>query len=258
MPGPTPVVFTTGGTGGAGRGNAPASKPEETTESIDPAAKTLMASFTSNNGLTFVPISQYDPAQYATGQLPGYEERAGVAAIFAMIGRATAPDKTVPLFINGFWSAVSGAGDPSLLKPKVTFSNGAGQDVTPEEDNGFPIVAGATNIVELLSKGPLLLQGAPPADGSPAPWLLAIKLTEDGKGIIANDPASGRQVIVAYDPATRTVGAVTSMFDPSSRTWTPIAEVTSVKLAGEASVPRSAISGLQGFAATNYLAVVIN
>ena len=108
-----------------------------------------------------MPISQYDPAQYSADSCRTIEPRRQ-AAIFTMIGRAIATDKTVALYIDGFWNAEAadkqGASDPNRCKPKVTFSDGAGQDVVPDESNAFKIVAGTTDLGALLAKGPLMIQ----------------------------------------------------------------------------------------------------
>jgi hypothetical protein len=75
---------------------------------------------------------------------------------------------------------------------------------------------------------------------------LATQLTSDGKGIVANDPASGKQVVLNYDAATKTVGGVTGVFDANSNKFVPFAE---------ASAGTPALAGLQGFAPANFLAV---
>jgi len=103
-----------------------------------------------------------------------------------------------------------------------------------------------------------MLGSAAPQGGGAAQWMLAIRLTDDGNGIIANDPATGRQVVLAYDPNTRTVGAVTSVFNPATRAWTPIADADSVKLAGDTTLPADASTALQSFVPTSFLAVTIN
>jgi hypothetical protein len=54
---------------------------------------------------------------------------------------------------------------------------------------------------------------------------------------------------------SRTLRAVSNL---AAKAWTPIVDVSSVKIAGEASVPGSALSGLPGFVATGYLAVIVN
>ena len=145
-----------------------------------------------------------------------------------------------------------------VLKPKVTFSDGAGHELVPADVNALPIVVGTTDLGALLGSGPLMLGSAAPQGGGAPQWMLAIRLTDDGNGIIANDPATGRQVVLAYDPNTRTVGAVTSVFNPATRAWTPIADAASVKLAGDTTVPADAFTALQSFVPTSFLAVMIN
>jgi hypothetical protein len=110
----------------------------------------------------------------------------------------------------------------------------------------------------VLGKGPVLIEGAAPQDGSVAAWLLAIRLTDDGKGIIANDPVSGRQVILAYDPDTKTAGAITSIFNPATKGFVPIAEAGSVQVAGDPTAVPDVSAALQSFAAGGYFAVTIN
>jgi hypothetical protein len=127
----------------------------------------------------------------------------------------------------------------------------------PRTANAFPIVAGTTDLGKLLGKGPVMIEGALPQDGSAAPWLLAIRLTDDGKGIIANDPVTGWQVILAYDPDTRTVGGITSIFNPA-KGWMPIADVGSVEVVGDASAAPDASATLQSFVAAGYFAVTIH
>ena len=86
---------------------------------------------------------------------------------------------------------------------------------------------------------------------------LALRLTEDGKGIIANDPVTGRQVTLAYDPEKKTIGGVTSVLDPKTNAWIAIDNVDALKAAGLEITPER-ITALQGFAPTGYLAVGVN
>jgi hypothetical protein len=124
----------------------------------------------------------------------------------------------------------------------VTFSDGAGNVVKPTGDAGFPIAAGTTDFGQLLKDGPVMI-----SDGAtPAHWLLAIQLTAGGKGIVANDPVSGKQVILNYDAATKTVGGVTSVFDATSSKFVTFAEAS-------ASTP--ALVGLQSFVPAKFLAI---
>jgi hypothetical protein len=271
-PAATPVSFTTGnGATGGTRASNPTNTTVAATNPTEPADTTVTGSLGAsgqnpaiNNGRTFLPISQYDAAQYSSGALPDYASRDGEATIFTMIGRAIATDSTSAIYVDGFWNADAadrqGASDPAVLKPKVTFSDGAGHDIVPTDADAkaLPIVAGTTDLGQLLGKGPLMIQGAAPASGGAPQWMLAIRLTDGGNGIIANDPATGRQVVLAYDPNTKTVGAVTSVFNPATRAWTPIADAASVKLAGDTTVPADASTALQSFVPASFLAVMIN
>jgi filamentous hemagglutinin family protein len=284
-PAPTPVSFTVGGTGGGSAGggrrasntddnnNQPTGTKVATTTPTDPADATPGSIDTSeerlaeanavNGGLVFLPIGEFDPKQYSGGQLPGYQGRDGQATIFTMIGRAIAnqpANEKTGLFIDSFWNADAadkqGASDLGSIKPKLTFSDGAGKDASSDGPT-FPILAGTTDLGHLLDHGPLLMQGKPAADGT-APWMLAIRLTDDGKGIIANDPVSGRQVILAYDPATKTVDAVTSIYNPATHGWRPIAEANTVKFAGDIQPTTDQFATLQSFTPVDYVAVTIH
>lgn len=261
QPSPVTLVSFTTRAGPAGNGTVASANPNSQADTTVTGSIDDAHTFTVNNGLTFLPISQYDATKYSTGKLPGYEARDSEATIFTMIARAVANNAT-GIFIDAFWDAdggdKQGASDARLLAPKVVFSDGAGQEVTPTSDNALPIVAGVTDLSSLLGKGPLMIRGATPQDGTPAQWLLAIKLTGDGKGVIANDPASGRQVVLAYDADTKTVGAVTSVLNPTTKAWVPVAEADLVKLAGDiVLLPSGSADVLKSFVPTSYLAVVI-
>ena len=95
--------------------------------------------------------------------------------------------------------------------------------------------------------------GQPPS----TPWLLALKLTAGGKGIIANDPLTGDQVILAYNPATKAVGGVTAVIDPKTGKPVPLGN-GAPKLTGQKTkVPDSAWPELKAFAPASYFAVSI-
>jgi hypothetical protein len=49
--------------------------------------------------------------------------------------------------------------------------------------------------------------------------MLATQLTPDGKGIVANDPLSGQQVILKYSQGK--IGGIVSMIDPKTNTPIP-------------------------------------
>jgi hypothetical protein len=65
-------------------------------------------------------------------------------------------------------------------------------------------------------------------------------------------------MILAYDPDTKTVGGITSIFNPATREWTPIADAGSVQVAGDASAAPDASAALQSFVAAGYFAVTIH
>ena len=52
--------------------------------------------------------------------------------------------------------------------------------------------------------------------GQPAHWLLATQMSADGNGIVANDPAIGKQFMLNYNASTKTVGGITGEFDADS------------------------------------------
>jgi hypothetical protein len=82
-------------------------------------------------------------------------------------------------------------------------------------------------------------------------------MSEDGKGIVANDPVTGRQVILAYDPETRAIGGVRSVLDPKSNSWIAIDNADALRAAGlELSAER--VATMQAFAPAAYLAVGVN
>jgi hypothetical protein len=210
---------------------------------VAPASLPQGQDLTTNNGLTYPPISQYDPNQYSEFKLPDAVAQAGEAAIFAMIARGADKDRASDYLIDKFlvgnvptWTAP--------LDGKVTFSDGAGNSVNPTGHAGFPVVAGAPDFGLLLKSGPVMIGGG----GQPAHWLLATQMTADGKGIVANDPASGKQVVLGYDATTKTVGGVTGVFDTGSNKFVSFAEAS-------ASTP--SLSGLQGIVAATFIAVVV-
>lgn len=140
----------------------------------------------------------------------------------------------------------------------MSFSNGNGQTRTPDGNNGFALTEGGTDIAALLQHGPVALSGATSTGQPPTtPWLLALKLTDDGKGILANDPLTGDRVILAYDPATKTVGGVTAVIDPKTDEPVPLGD-SAPELSGQKTqVPEEAWSALRTFKPTTYFAVSI-
>jgi filamentous hemagglutinin family protein len=212
---------------------------------VSPAALPDGAALATNSGHSYLPISQFDENQYSQFKLPGYEGHAGEAAVFTMIARGVDPQNAAGYMIDKFWNGTSSDWSQAntVVSGKVTFTDGAGKAVDPNGNAGFPIVAGSTDFGQMLKNGPVMI-----SDGAtPAHWLLATQLTADGKGIVANDPASGKQVVLNYDAATKTVGGVTSVFDTNSNKFVPFAE---------ASAGTPALAGLQGFVPANFLAVM--
>ena len=206
----------------------------------------------------FLPISQYDKTQYTNGTLPGFAPQAGVAAVLTMIARAEENNRKAPT-IDALWHDGAGAwpSNDNVLK-NVSFSDGHGHTRTPDGNNGFAFKDGATDIASLLQHGPVALGGAA-SGGQPAatPWLLALKLTADGKGIVANDPLTGDQVILAYNPATKTVGGVTAVIDPKTGKPVPLGN-GAPKLTGQKTkVPDAVWPELKAFTPTSYFAVSI-
>jgi hypothetical protein len=135
-----------------------------------------------------------------------------------MIARGVDQGHAADALIDGFWNGTSAGWTPQQsFAGKVMFSDGAGNIADPIANAGFPIAAGTTDFGQLLKSGPVMIR-----DGAtPAHWLLATQLTSDGKGIVANDPASGKQIVLNYDAATKTVGGVTSVFDTNSNKFVP-------------------------------------
>ena len=204
----------------------------------------------TNSGHTYLPISQFDPNQYSQFKLPGYEGQAGEAAVFTMIARGADSQHASDDMIDTFWNGTAGTWNTAnpILGSKVTFSDGAGNTVVPGEFPGFPIVPGTTNVSEMLRNGPVLISDG----GQPAHWLLATQMTADGKGIVANDPSTGKQVVLSYDPGTKTVGGVTGVFDPKTKAFISIADASATAL------PHSSnLSALQGFVPENFIAVTV-
>ena len=201
----------------------------------------------------FVPISQFDRMQYVTDTLPGFAPEAGKATVLAMIARAGLNNRTEPK-IDALWSN-GGAAWPDANGPigkAAQFGDGNGASRQPAGDNGFAFVNGTTDMAAMLKSGPVMLGGAK-ADGTATPWLLALQMTADGKGIIANDPATGRQVVLAYDAATKTVGAVAGMVDPATRQIAPLADTAPAGIAA----PPAAWNALKAFKVVSYFAVTL-
>jgi hypothetical protein len=222
---------------------------------VNPASLPPGDQFTHNNGFDFPPISQYDDNQYSDFKLPPYDNDDSESTILTILARGASPGHGQDYMINNFWNGTDatwpGPGDIGLFG-KLTFSDGAGHDVTPTNDDGFPIVAGKTDFAQLLKNGPVMIGG--PAGQTPAQWLLATGMTPDGKGIICDDPATGGLVEVAYDPATETIGGITGVFNPKTNGFVALADAGSDIPANDA----SGLAGLQSFVPSTYYAVTVH
>ncbi|HTC98849.1 MAG TPA: hypothetical protein VK734_14045, partial [Bradyrhizobium sp.] len=132
------------------------------------------------------------------------------------------------------------------------FSDGAGHNATPTNDPAFPIAAGKTDFAALLNNGPVMIGAS--SDPRPVQWLLATSMAPDGKGIICDDTMTGKLVELSYDPATRTVGGITKLFDDKSKSFVPLADASNDIPASDA----SGLSGLQSFVPSTYFAVTVH
>ena len=206
----------------------------------------------------YPPISQFDKSQYSNDTLPDFAPQAGEATVLTMIARAEENSRQSPK-IDALWQA--GAADwpanDNVLK-NVRFTDGNDQSRTPDGNNGFAFTEGTTDIAALLQHGPVMLDGTKSAgQAAPTPWLLAIKMTADGKGIIANDPLTGDQVVLAYDPATKTVGGVTAVIDPKTHKAVPLGAGATTLAGQKTQVPDAVWPELKAFKPATYFAVSI-
>ena len=101
-----------------------------------------------------------------------------------------------------------------------------------------------------------MIAGARAADGTQA-WMLATGFTADGSGILANDAASGRTVVLSYDRASNTLGGVTGVLDSRTNAIVPLADAEAIRLAGLDAFLPNAETALQSFAPQSYLAVSV-
>nr|WP_249139283.1 MBG domain-containing protein [Bradyrhizobium japonicum] len=243
-----PVSTAANGNGGSNTRNVAAATPAaDVNQNIETG---------SGAGSLFPPISQFDRLQYAKDELPPFAPQAAESTVLTMIARAAAHDRREPK-INLLWreDAPSWTEIGAGVAKSVTFGDGAGGTRTPASDAGFAFVNGTTDIAALLRRGPVMLGGEKPADAAaPTAWLLALQLTADGKGIVANDPVTGRQVVLAYDPATKMVGTVAEIVDPSTGKLAALGD--SVPDVGETiKIPAEAWAALKAFKPATYLAV---
>jgi MBG domain (YGX type) len=210
----------------------------------------------SADGNIYLPISQYDAHQYGGATLPGYQDRAGAAAVFTMLARGLmhAVDG-IPTIDNLFDAAKgiadwNGVGWSNPAVAKGTLSDGAGHAATP--DAPFPLQAGKTDLGALLAKGPVLIGSAPDGNGNVS-WLLAIAIS--GQGIVANDPITGQRVLLAYNAETRTVGGIGGVYDAQAKKWLGLGDADHAALERDLHIISADAARLSGFAAVNYIAV---
>jgi hypothetical protein len=196
-----------------------------------------------------LPIGQFDANQYSQFKLPDYAGQAGEAAVFAMIARGVDAEHASDDLIDTFWNGTSAAWPSAnaTLSGRVTFSDGAGTVVASTGNPGFPIVAGKTDLAQMLKIGPVMIGDSE----NPVHWMLATQLTADGKGVVANDPATGKQVVLGYDTATKTVGGVTGIFDSDKKTFVSLASAVATPSAD------AHLSTLQSFVPATFLAVTV-
>jgi hypothetical protein len=225
--------------------NPPADKGNDVTPAALPDGRALA----TNNGFVYLPISQFDANQYSQFKLPDYAAQAGEAAVFTMIARGADAQHAADDLIDTFWNGTSGAwaSANAALMTKVMFSDGAGNTITPTGHPGFPIVAGKTDLASLLKTGPVMIGDG----GNPVHWMLATQMTADGKGIVSNDPATGKQVVLGYDPVTKNVGGVTGVFDSDKKTFVSLANALA-NLSAD-----THLSTLQSFVPAEFLAVTV-
>ena len=252
--GPTNISFTPGAN----------VRTATTTTDVNTAGNPNAANRT-NNGFVYQPISEFDANQYSGLQLPDYADKAGLATVFTMISRAAQSSNAADFMIDGFWTGSDATwakgSDGKPVAGRVTFSDGADKTVSPTETNantaantsGFPVEAGKTDVLAMLGKGPVILGGS----GTPAAFLLAIKASDDGKGIIANDPISGRQVLLSYDAGTKTVGGVAGIFDAKTQKFVALTEAAATQQAGEPVLKADSLAPLNDFKPATFFAVTV-
>jgi filamentous hemagglutinin family protein len=246
----TPVNFGTSQPRNAG--------PQQSAAISDPTTTGTISGEPGGKTPQFVPISMFDKNHYSDGTLPADAAQMSEETVFTMLARGILQDSAWA-FIDRFaapsgvdWSGAEGT---SPLSAKATFSDGAGQTVVPDDMNAFAIVAGTTDFTKMLGNGPVVIGGTLAPSGSH--WMLAIGLTADGTGIIANDPISGQRVELAYDPATRTIGGIVKIFDPKAKDWLALSDANATQLAGDISLLADQFAALRGFTPGSYYAVTV-
>jgi hypothetical protein len=211
--------------------------------------------FVENNGHYFPPISQYDSDQYSDFKLPSYAPKDSGATVLTILARGIAQENAAKYVIDGFWNGEDntwpGPGH-IVLHDKATFSDGDSRTATPTNDQPFPIVSGKTDFTALLSRGPVMIGAS--SDPQPVQWLLALSMAPDGKGIVCDDTMTGKLVELAYDPAARTLGGITKLYDDKSDRFVPLADASNNIPASDV----SGLSGLQTFVPATYFAVTVH
>ena len=248
-----PFIQAIGGTPTVRTVSAPVPDAGSTTAALNGNVDQNIAPGTGSD-LVFPPISQFDKSQYSDDTLPAFAPNAGETTIATMVARALANTLGAPkidrLWQDGSarWASIDG----------VRLTDGNGTTRSPTDANGFAFANAKVDIDVLLADGPVMLAGNSPADPQlPTPWLLAVKMTADGKGIVANDPGTGLQVILAYDPATKTIGGVTSVLDPKTQQPVALGALPPDLGATDIQVPAQAWAELQAYKPASYVAVRI-
>ncbi len=77
---------------------------------------------------------------------------------------------------------------------------------------------------------------------------MVFQLTVLGDGIVANDPATGSQVILSYDPESKTIGGIQSVFDPKINGFVSVDAANATKIAGDVDLPDGGLAALHSFA----------
>ncbi|MFD2185144.1 MBG domain-containing protein, partial [Rhodoplanes azumiensis] len=247
-----PVVLATIAPTPPGRVATPGPAPGGATVTITAAPSQNVAP-AAGTDLVFPAISQFDRTQYMGASLPDWASAAGEATIAAMVARGLAQTPDAPkidsLRADGVpgWAAIAGV--------RLIDRNGTVR--TPADAAGFLLGEGV-DLAALLAGGPVMLGGAVGTDGArPVAWMLVVGFTADGTGLLANDPATGLQVVLAWDARTRTVGGVTAVLDPQTRQPRPLgAEPPAVAPPGFAP-PAEAWAALASFKPATYVAIAV-
>jgi len=88
-------------------------------------------------------------------------------------------------------------------------------------------------------------------------WLLATRMTDDGKGIVCDDPITGTQIVLGYDVGTKTVGGAIGVFDPGAKNLIAYSEANVGTIVSDAGLKASFVP-LDGFMPASFFAVTIS